>query len=56
MFNTFFFHGIDPGTTPGHGIPQRREGESCSSHFPAHVLCFPLPEEPQVAVAVAGLA
>lgn len=39
---------VDLGTTSGHGISQRREGESSSPHLTSHVLCFPLPEEPQV--------
>lgn len=42
----------DLGTSSGHGIPQRREGEGCSSHFPDHVLCFPLLKEPQVTVVI----
>lgn len=46
----------DLGTSSGHGIPQRREGESCSSHFPYHVLCFPLLKEPQVTVVVVLLS
>lgn len=41
----------DLGTSSGHGLPQRREGEGCSSYFPHHVLCFPLPKEPQVNVS-----
>lgn len=41
----------DLGTSSGHGLPQRREGEGRSSYFPHHVLCFPLPKEPQVSVA-----
>lgn len=43
-------HRSDLGTSPGHGLPQRREGEGRSSDFPHHVLCLPLPEEPQVDV------
>lgn len=46
----------DLGTAFGHGIPQRREGESCSSHFPDHVLCFPLLKKPQVTVVVGLLS
>lgn len=47
LFNTFYCC-TGPGAPSGHGVPQRREGESGSSHLSAHVLCLSLPEEPQV--------
>lgn len=50
--HTFSHVGLGPSF--GHGISQWWEGKSCSSYFTSHVLCFPLPEEPQV-TTVAGL-
>lgn len=38
----------DSSPSSGYGVSQWREGESCASHLPPHVLCLPLPEKPQV--------